>query len=69
MCVCVCVCVCVAHGVLVDFSQIVTVEQNWNLSTIPNRDGGGAGWDSWMLPFGMLRRKNDTTGICANAPC
>ncbi|KAJ6092480.1 hypothetical protein N7486_007769 [Penicillium sp. IBT 16267x] len=49
------------------FSQVVTVERNWNLSTIPQPDGSGEGWDMWWRPFGMLRSAKDK--ICAYAPC
>lgn len=49
--------------------MLVTVEQNWNLPTIPNDDGDGAVWDSWMLPFQKLRELNSSTPACAYAPC
>ncbi|RHZ43796.1 uncharacterized protein CDV56_100476 [Aspergillus thermomutatus] len=41
------------------FSQLTTLEQNWNLTNIPNPDGDGAMWDSWMLPFGKLQSKKE----------
>lgn len=37
-----------------DFSQVTTIEKNWNLTNIPNPDGDGPQWDSWMLPFACL---------------
>lgn len=42
-----------------DFSQLTTIEQNWNLPNIPSLDGDGAMWDSWMLPFGKLQSKKE----------
>jgi len=51
-----------------DFTQVVTLEKNWNLSVIPQPDGSGEGWDRWWLPFGMLRTANDPEA-CAYAPC
>lgn len=50
-----------------DFSQVVTLERNWNLSTIPQPDGSGEGWDQWWRPFGSLRGTHDD--ICGFAPC
>jgi hypothetical protein len=47
----------------------VTVEQNWNLSTIPNLDGDGSQWDSWMLPFGKLQKATKSEHACANMAC
>jgi hypothetical protein len=43
---------------LTDFTQLTTLEQNWNLTKIPNPDGNGAMWDSWMLPFSKLKAKH-----------
>lgn len=40
-----------------DFTQLTTIEKNWNLTNIPNPDGDGPMWDSWMLPFSKLRAK------------
>ena len=45
----------------------MTLERNWNLSTIPQPDGSGEGWDMWWRPFGLLRAASDN--ICAYAPC
>jgi hypothetical protein len=45
-------------NLLTDFTQLTTVEQNWNLTNIPNPDGDGAMWDSWMLPFSKLKAKH-----------
>ncbi|RJE23997.1 acid phosphatase [Aspergillus sclerotialis] len=50
------------------FSQIVTLEKNWDLPYIPQPDGSGEGWDQWWLPFNMLRTKNDPKA-CAYAKC
>lgn len=50
------------------FSQVVTLERNWNLSVLPQPDGSGEGWDRWWLPFGMLRSSFDPPA-CAYAPC
>jgi hypothetical protein len=49
------------------FSQVVTLERNWNLSTLPQLDGSGEGWYQWWRPFGSLRGTNDD--ICGFAPC
>jgi hypothetical protein len=54
---------------LLDFSQVVTLEQNWNLGYIDQPDSSGEGWDQWWLPFGMLRPAGSTPGPCAYAPC
>lgn len=59
---------CIDRSFYNHFSQLVTIEKNWNLPNIPQPDGHGAGWDSWMLPFGMLRTERDPKA-CANAPC
>ncbi|KAI2794688.1 hypothetical protein POX_a01289 [Penicillium oxalicum] len=40
------------------FTQLTTIEQNWGLSHVPNTDGNGAMWDSWMVPFNTLKAKN-----------
>ena len=48
-----------------DFSQVVTLEKNWDLPYIPHEGGG---WDQWWLPFNMLRTKDDPKA-CAYAKC
>ncbi|KAJ5489601.1 hypothetical protein N7539_004491 [Penicillium diatomitis] len=53
---------CVDQTYYNHFSQLVTVERNWNLSTLP-----GEGWDQWWRPFGQLRTSKDEN--CAFAPC
>ncbi|KAJ9643675.1 uncharacterized protein PV06_09142 [Exophiala oligosperma] len=50
------------------FSQVVTLEKNWNLTTIPQPDGSEEGWDKWFLPFGMLRTNNNPPA-CPYTPC
>ncbi|KAJ5609815.1 hypothetical protein N7528_009081 [Penicillium herquei] len=49
------------------FSQVVTIEQNWDLGHIAQPDGSSEGWDQWWLPFGLLRNKDQK--ICENSPC
>lgn len=44
---------------LADFTMLTTLEQNWNLTAIPNPDGDGPMWDTWMLPFSKLKVKHD----------
>jgi hypothetical protein len=46
-------------NILTDFTQLTTVEQNWNLTAIPNPDGDGPMWDTWMLPFAKLKAKHN----------
>ncbi|TPX12902.1 uncharacterized protein E0L32_006782 [Thyridium curvatum] len=54
---------CVDQQYYNHFTQLVTLENNWNLGNIPN----GGGWDTFWRPFGQLRSKTDD--ICAYAPC
>ncbi|CEO60381.1 hypothetical protein PMG11_05010 [Penicillium brasilianum] len=49
---------CVDQQFYNHFTQLTTLEQNWNLTNIPNPDGNGAMWDSWMLPFSKLKAKH-----------
>ncbi|KKK20303.1 hypothetical protein P175DRAFT_0502574 [Aspergillus ochraceoroseus IBT 24754] len=58
---------CVDQQYYNHFSQVVTLERNWNLTTLPQPDGSEEGWDQWMRPFGMLRSRHDD--VCAYAPC
>jgi hypothetical protein len=39
--------------------MLTTLEQNRNLTNIPNPNGDGAMWDCWMLPFSKLKAKHN----------
>ncbi|EED16465.1 conserved hypothetical protein [Talaromyces stipitatus ATCC 10500] len=53
---------CVDMNYYNHFTQVVTLERNWNLSQF-----AGEGWDQWWRPFGQLRGTNED--ICGFAPC